>query len=169
MLISTYLSSPATISTVLGFTEHQQESVMPIQPYLMFNGRCEEAIEFYRKALGAEPQMILRFKESPDQSMITPGVEEKIMHAALNIGDGVVLLSDGMCTGQLSFEGFALSLTVVDEAEADRRFNALADGGQVRMPLGKTFFSPRFGMVADKFGVGWMIYVDPKEEFRPAS
>jgi len=136
---------------------------MSIQPYLMFNGRSEEAIEFYRKALGAEVQMMLRFKESPDQSMITPGVEEKIMHAALNIGDGQVLLSDGMCGGQQSFEGFSLSFTVADEAEADRRFNALADGGEVRMPLGKTFFSPRFGMVADKFGVDWMIYVEPKE------
>jgi PhnB protein len=135
---------------------------MPIQPYLMFNGRCEEAIEFYRKALGAETMMALRFKEAPDQSMITPGMGDKIMHAALKIGDGVVLLSDGMCSGQQSFEGFSLSFTVKDEAEADRRFNALADGGQVRMPLAKTFFSPRFGAVADKFGVGWMIYVEPK-------
>jgi PhnB protein len=116
---------------------------MPIQPYLMFNGRCEEAIEFYRKALA-------------------PGNGEKIMHAALNIGDGQVLLSDGMCTGQQAFEGFSLSFTVADEAEASRRFNALADGGQVRMPLGKTFFSPSFGAVADKFGVGWLIYVEPK-------
>ena len=135
---------------------------MPIQPYLMFNGRCEEAIDFYRKALGAQPQMIMRFKEAPDQSMITPGNDDKIMHAALNIGDGVVLLSDGMCTGQLGFEGISLSFTVKDEAEAAQRFNALADGGQVRMPLGKTFFSPSFGVVADKFGVGWMIYVEPK-------
>ena len=135
---------------------------MPIQPYLMFNGRCEEAIDFYKKALGAQPQMVMRFKDAPDQSMITPGNGDKIMHAALNIGDGVVLLSDGMCTGQQAFEGFSLSFTVKDEAEATRRFNALADGGQVRMPLGKTFFSPSFGMVADKFGLGWMVYVEPK-------
>jgi PhnB protein len=141
---------------------------MPIQPYLMFNGRCEEAIDFYKKALGAQAQMVLRFKEAPDQSMITPGMDEKIMHAALNIGDGVVLMSDGMCTGQQAFEGFSLSFTVADEAEAQRRFNALADGGQVRMPLGKTFFSPNFGVVADKFGVGWMVYVEPKEAFRPS-
>jgi PhnB protein len=141
---------------------------MPIQPYLMFNGRCEEAIDFYKKALGAQAQMVLRFKEAPDQSMITPGMDEKIMHAALNIGDGVVLMSDGMCTGQQAFEGFSLSFTVADEAEAQRRFNALADGGQVRMPLGKTFFSPSFGVVADKFGVGWMVYVEPKEAFRPS-
>ena len=132
---------------------------MPIQPYLMFNGRCEEAIEFYRKALGAEVQMMLRFKEAPDQSKMAPGNGDKIMHAALNIGDGVILASDGMCTGQQAFEGFSLSFTVKDEAEANRRFNALADGGQVQMPLGKTFFSPRFGMVADRFGVSWMVLV----------
>ena len=136
---------------------------MPIQPYLMFNGRCEEAIGFYKKALGAQPQMVLRFKEAPDQSMMAPGNGDKIMHAALNIGDGVILMSDGMCTGQQAFEGFSLSFTVKDEAEATRTFDALADGGQVRMPLGKTFFSPRFGAVADKFGVGWLVYVEPKE------
>jgi PhnB protein len=134
---------------------------MPIQPYLMFNGRCEEAIEFYKQALGAQPQMVLRFKEAPDQSMMSPGNGDKIMHAALNIGDGVVLMSDGMCTGQHAIEGFSLSFTVKDEAEATRTFNALADGGQVRMPLGKTFFSPSFGAVADKFGVGWLVHVEP--------
>jgi PhnB protein len=135
---------------------------MSIQPYLMFNGRCEEAIEFYKSALGAEVQMMMRFKQAPDQGMIPPGADEKIMHAALDIGDGTVLMSDGMCTGNQNFDGFALSLTVASEDEADRRFNALADGGQVRMPLGKTFFSPRFGVVADKFGVGWMVYVAPQ-------
>jgi PhnB protein len=106
--------------------------------------------------------MMLRFKEAPDQSMVQPGMGDKIMHTALKIGGGVVLASDGMCTGQQGFEGFALSFTVNDEADASRRFNALADGGQVRMPLGKTFFSPAFGMVQDRFGVGWMIYVEPK-------
>ena len=141
---------------------------MPIQPYLSFNGRCEEAIDFYRKALGAEVSMMLRFKQSPDQSMISPENAEKIMHADLKIGDGVMLMSDGMCTGTTKFEGIALSFTVADEAEAQRRFNALADGGEVRMPLAKTFFSPSFGMLQDKFGVGWMIYVAPKETYRPA-
>ena len=141
---------------------------MPIQPYLMFNGRCEEAIDFYRRALGAEVGMMLRFKQAPDQSMITPENSDKIMHANLKIGDAEVLLSDGMCSGQQSFEGFSLSFTVATEDEAERRFNALADGGQVRMPLGKTFFSPKFGVLADKFGVGWMIYVAPQEEYRAA-
>jgi PhnB protein len=151
-----------------GGAMYPEENAMPIQPYLMFNGRCEEAIEFYRKALGANVEMMMRFKEAPDQSMISPGNDDKIMHACLKIGDGTVLLSDGMCSGQQAFEGFSLSFTVANETEADRRFNALADGGQVRMPLDKTFFSPRFGMVADKFGVGWMVYVEPKEEYRPA-
>jgi PhnB protein len=141
---------------------------MAINPYLFFNGRCDEAIEFYKKALGAEPVMLMRFKQAPDQSIVPSGSGEKIMHARLKIGDSVVFLSDGMCAGQQSFDGFSLSVTVADEAEAERKFNALADGGQVRMPLDKTFFSPKFGAVADKFGVGWMIYVEPKEEYRPA-
>jgi PhnB protein len=141
---------------------------MSIQPYLFFNGRCEEAIEFYRKALGAEQIMMLRFKQAPDQSMCQPGMGEKIMHARLKIGDAVIFLSDGMSSEPKGFEGFSLSFTVRDEAEAERRFNALADGGKVQMPLDKTFFSPKFGAVADKFGVGWMVYVEPQEEYRPA-
>ena len=140
---------------------------MPIQPYLAFNGRCEEAIAFYRAALGAEVNLMLRFKQSPDQSMVSPENAEKIMHADLKIGDGVVLMSDGMCTGSTKFEGIALSFTVPDEGEAERRFSALADGGEVRMPLTPTFFSPRFGMLQDRFGVGWMIYVAPTEAYRP--
>jgi PhnB protein len=133
---------------------------MPIQPYLFFNGRCEEAIEFYGKALGAEVMMLMRFKQAPDQSMIQPGNAEKIMHARLRVGDAIVLVSDGMCSGEQKFEGFSLTLSVSSVEEADSRFNALAGGGQVRMPLGKTFFSPRFGMLADKFGVGWIVLVE---------
>jgi PhnB protein len=135
---------------------------MTVQPYLFFDGRCEEALAFYKRAVGAEEQMVLRWKDSPDQSMPAPdGDANKIMHARVKIGDAVVLASDGRCQGQPKFDGFALSLTVANEAEADRAFNALADGGQVHMPLGKTFFSPRFGMVADRFGVSWMVYVEP--------
>ncbi len=136
--------------------------VMQIQPYLFFEGRSEEAIEFYRKALGAEVTMLMRFKESPvppQPGMIPPGSGDKVMHASLRIGETTVLVSDGQCQARSSFQGFALSLTVANAAEAERRFNALADGGQVRMPLGKTFFSPCFGMLADRFGVSWMIYV----------
>jgi PhnB protein len=132
---------------------------MQAQPYLFFDGRCEEAIEFYRRVLGAEVTMLMHFKDSPDPGMCAPGHGDKVMHANLRIGDTTVLASDGRCQGPASFKGFALSLTVSDEAEAERLFAALADGGQVQMPLTKTFFSPRFGMVADRFGVSWMVYV----------
>jgi PhnB protein len=137
---------------------------MHVQPYLFFDGRCEEAVEFYRSVLGAEVTMLMRFKESPERqehSMVPPGAEDKVMHTSFRIGDTTVLASDGRCEGQPSFHGFSLSLTASDEAEAERLFAALADGGQVQMSLAKTFFSPRFGMVADRFGVSWMIYVAP--------
>ncbi len=132
---------------------------MQIQPYLFYNGRCDEAIDFYRAAVGAEVTMLMRFKDSPGP--VSHGSEEKVMHASLRIGDTTVLVSDGRCSGQLNFQGFALSLTVVNEAEAERFFKALGDGGQVQMPLAKTFFSSKFGMVTDRFGVLWMIYVMP--------
>jgi PhnB protein len=131
-----------------------------IQPYLFFDGRCEEAIEFYRKAVGAETTMLMRFKDSPDPGMCsTPESANKVMHASIRIGETTVLASDGRCTGQPTFQGFALSLTVANDAEADRLFATLGDGGQVQMPLAKTFFSSRFGMLADRFGVMWMVYV----------
>jgi PhnB protein len=134
---------------------------MQVQPYLFYDGRCEEAIAFYRRALGAEVTMLMRFKDSPDPGMVAPGAGDKVMHASLRIGETTVLLSDGRCQGRPSFAGFALSLTVSTEAEAERLFGALGDGGQVQMPLTKTFFSARFGMVADRFGVSWMVYVTP--------
>jgi PhnB protein len=132
-----------------------------LQPYLSFEGCCEEAIEFYRRALGAEVLALLRFKDSPDPAMCPPGAADKVMHASLRIGEGMLMASDGRCQASPSFQGFALSLTVPNESEADRLFAALSDGGQVHMPLTKTFFSPRFGMVADRFGVSWMVYVAP--------
>jgi len=132
---------------------------MQIQPYLSFDGRCEEAIEFYRRTLGAKVEMLMRFKEAPEPGMSPPEAGEKVMHSALRIGDSMVLASDGRCLGKPNFQGFALSLTAANEAEASRLFNALADGGEVQMPLAKTFFSPSFGMVADRFGVSWMVYV----------
>ncbi|MFH0350451.1 MAG: VOC family protein [Chromatiales bacterium] len=135
---------------------------MLVQPYLFFDGRCEDAIEFYRKALDAEVEMLMRFKDSPEPpqpGMVPPGSENKVMHASFRIGDTSVMASDGYCTGKPSFQGFTLSLTVGDEAEAERYFNVLADGGKVNMPLAKTFFSPSFGMVADRFGVSWMVLV----------
>ncbi len=132
---------------------------MQIQPYLFFNGHCDEAIDFYRSAVGAEVTMLMRYKDNPEPT--SHGVENKVMHASLRIGDTTVLVSDGRCSGQLSFQGFALSLTVPDDTEAERLFAALGDGGQVQTPLTKTFFSSKFGMVADRFGVLWIIYVRP--------
>jgi PhnB protein len=136
---------------------------MQLQSYLFFDGRCEEAIEFYKKALGAEVEMLMRFKDSPEPpqpGMVPPGAENKVMHANLRIGDTNIMTSDSRCTGQPHFDGFALTLTAANEAEADRLFTALGDGGEVRMPLAKTFFSPRFGMVADRFGVSWMVLAE---------
>jgi PhnB protein len=132
---------------------------MLVQSYLFFDGRCEEALEFYRRALGAETTMLMRFKDSPEPPPpgCAPSSDNKVMHSSFRIGDTIIMASDGRATGKPNFDGFSLSLSVASEAEADRRFNALADGGEVIMPLGKTFFSPRFGMVSDRFGVKWMV------------
>jgi PhnB protein len=132
---------------------------MNVQPYLFFDGRCEEAIDFYKTALGAKVDAMMRWKECPDPNACKAGTEDKIMHAAFKIGDTQVLGSDGRCEGKPSFQGFSLTINAKDEAEADRLFGALSEGGHVQMPMTKTFFSPRFGMVADRFGVGWMVLV----------
>ncbi len=135
---------------------------MLVQNYLMFDGRCDEALAFYRKAIGAEVQMRMTFADNPDKGkpeMCMNVPDEKVMHASFKVGDTVVMASDGQCRGKPSFQGFALSLTVANEAEAKSKFAALSEGGTVTMPLGKTFFSPSFGMLADKFGVPWMVIV----------
>jgi PhnB protein len=132
---------------------------MQVQPYLFFEGRCEEAIDFYRRALGAEVIMVMHYKDSPDPTAAMHGSEDKVMHASLRIGDTTVFVSDGRCEGKPNFQGFSLSLTVSNDAEAERLFVSLAEGGQVQMPLATTFFSSRFGMVADRFGVLWMVFV----------
>lgn len=135
-----------------------------IQPYLFFNGTCEQAVEFYRKALGAQVEMTMRYKESPEPpppGRIPPGFENKIMHTSFRIGGTTVMASDGCSADAARFEGFSLALSVTTEADADRAFNALAEGGKVQMPLSKTFWSPRFGMVTDRFGIGWMVSVPP--------
>ena len=135
---------------------------MKVQPYLFFDGRCEEAIEFYRRVIGAKVEMMMRMKDSPEPpeaGMCPPGSENKILHACIRIGDTEVMASDGQCAGKPTFQGFSLALTVKDEAEAERAFKGLGDGGQVRMALTKTFFSPSFGMLADRFGVAWMVMV----------
>ena len=132
---------------------------MQVEPYLFFEGRCEEALEFYREALGAEITALFRFKESPEPGMCPSGAEEKVMHANVRIGDTTFMASDGGCQGPPAFRGFSLSLSLTDPAQAERLFAALAEGGRIQMPLAKTFWSPLFGMVADRFGVSWMIIV----------
>ena len=136
---------------------------MNVQPYLSFEGRAQEAIDFYEGALGAKVDMVMHFKDAPPevQSQMSPTSKDKIMHAAFHIGDTQVMASDGRCTGKASFSGISLTLNAASNAEADKLFNALANGGQVQMPMSETFFANRFGMVADKFGVGWMV-INPK-------
>lgn len=132
-----------------------------IQPYLFFGGRCEEAINFYGKVLGAEMEMLMRYRDSPEPpppGMLQAGFEEKVMHAELRIGGAVLMASDG-CDDKSRFDGFRLSLALPTETDAQRAFTGLADGGEVQMPLTKTFWSPCFGMVTDRFGVGWMVTV----------
>ena len=136
-----------------------------IQPYLNFGGRCEEAVEFYRKALGAELRMMMRFKEAPEKDSDLPECfQDKVMHASLQIGETILMASDGRCEGPVAFEGFSLSIAVADETEADRVFAALGEGGLVTMPLAQTFWAPKFGMVQDRFGVSWMVSVEHKPQ-----
>lgn len=138
---------------------------MLVQPYLFFGGRCEEAIEFYRTAVGAEVVMLTRFKESPEPHQpdgMPECFEEKVMHASFRIGENTLMASDGMCDGKPNFEGFSLSIVVPDEASAERVFAALSDGGLVTMPLDKTFWAPKFGLLTDRFGVTWMVSVEHK-------
>ena len=137
---------------------------MQIQPYLFFDGRCEEALEFYRKALGAEVTMLMRYKDNPEPQapgMCPPGSDNKVMHSSFRIGETTLMASDGLCQGKPSFQGFSLSLTAGSVAEAERLFGVLAEGGQVQMPLARTFYSPMFGMTADRYGVSWMVIVAP--------
>jgi PhnB protein len=138
-----------------------------VQPYLFFEGRCEEALEFYHRALGAAVLFVMRYKDCPEppQPGACPALPgDKVMHASFRIGRTTLMASDGQCAGKAAMRGFSLSLTVSTGEEAGRLFSALADGGQVQMPLAKTFFSPRFGMVTDRFGVSWMVIVAVEEK-----
>lgn len=134
---------------------------MDVVSYLFFEGRTEEALDFYRQALGAKVEAIHRYKDSPDPAGMPPGAENKVMHVTFTIGETTIMASDGYCQGKPNFQGISLSLNVATEAEAERYFGALSDGGEVRVPLTKTFFSPGWGMVADRFGVSWMVHVRP--------
>jgi PhnB protein len=135
---------------------------MHVQPYLFFDGRCEQALDFYQKTLGAKVEAVIRYKENTEPKHNPPNSDDKVMHACFRIGDTQIMASDGNCAGKPSFQGFSLTINANDAAEANQRFNALAEGGQVQMPLGETFFAKSFGMVADRFGVGWMVIAGPK-------
>jgi PhnB protein len=130
---------------------------MNVQPYLFFDGRCEEAIAFYKKVLGAKVDVVMHWKDAPDPSMCTAANRDKVMHSSIRIGDAQILASDGSGEGKPSFKGFALTITAADDAEAEHLFETLGKGGTVTMPLSKTFFASRFGTLTDKFGVGWMV------------
>lgn len=133
-----------------------------IQPYLFFNGRCDEVLEFYGRALGAKVEFLMRYHESPappPPGRIPAGFESKVMHTTFRVGQTTLMASDGCSAEKADFQGFCLSLALTTQTEAERVFAALADGGQVRMPLARTFWSPCFGMVEDRFGIGWMVSV----------
>lgn len=136
------------------------QQTVTVQPYLFFDGKCEEALEFYKSTIGAKVDMLMRFKEAPDQSQMQPNTGEKVMHAAFHVGTTQVLASDGHCAGKPSFQGFGLALNAKDDAEAEKLFTAVGKGGQVMQPLTKTFFASKFGMVADKFGIMWMVIAE---------
>jgi PhnB protein len=156
------LPTDASLNDECPAVQPAEEIAAPVRPYLSFEGRCEEALDFYRKALGAEVTTLLHYADSPQpcpEGMLPPGSENKVMHAEFRIGETTLMGADGMCSGKPNFQGFSLSLSARDDAEARRLFDALADGGQVRMPLGATFFASSFGMAADRFGLGWMVIV----------
>ena len=136
---------------------------MNVEPYLFFEGRTEEALDFYKQKLGAKVEAMMRYKDNPDPQYNPPNSANKVMHALFRIGDTKVMASDGNCAGKPSFQGFALTINAADPAEAKQRFDALADGGQVQMPLNETFFAKSFGMVADRFGMSWMVIAGPKK------
>lgn len=141
---------------------------MQVQPYLFFEGRCDEAVEFYKKTLGAKVNMRMTFKENPEADKASPGcqpgagTEDKVMHMEFQIGDSVIMASDGRCSNQPNFQGFGLSINYSDKAAVEKAFNGLKEGGQVVMPLDKTFFADQFGMVTDRFGIMWMLLTAPK-------
>lgn len=134
-----------------------------VQPYLFFEGRCDEALAFYQRVLGAKVEALLRFKDNPEPAANPPTAADKVMHCNFRVGDTQLMASDGNCAGKPNFQGFSLCLNVAEVPGAERVFAALAEGGQVQMPLGETFFASRFGMVADRFGVSWMVIAGPEQ------
>ena len=133
---------------------------MKVQPYVFFDGKCDEALQFYQRALGAKVNALMRFSEAPDQSQIKPESKNKVMHSAFQIGETEILASDGYCLGAPAFQGFALTINAANSAEALKLFTGIAEGGKIQMPLEKTFFAASFGIAVDKFGVSWMVIAD---------
>lgn len=133
---------------------------MKVQPYVFFDGKCDEALQFYQRALGAKVTALMRFGEAPDQSQIKPESRNKVMHAAFQVGHTEILASDGYCLGAPAFQGFALTIHAADSAEALKLFTGIAEGGKIQMPLEKTFFAAKFGIAVDKFGVNWMVMAE---------
>ena len=139
---------------------------MATQPYLFFEGKTEEALQFYAGALGLQTQMLLRYSDAPGGTARCPDGStppgDKVMHSSALVGGTVLMASDGLCSGKPNFSGFSLSFEAKDEADAKKRFDALAQEGTVTAPLMETFFATAFGMVTDRFGVSWMIMAGPK-------
>jgi PhnB protein len=135
---------------------------MNVQPYLSFEGRAQEAIDFYKSAVGAKVEMVMQFKEAPPEMQANIAHKDKIMHSAFKVGDTTIMATDGQCSGKSTFSGITLTINATSNGEAEKLFNALAQGGKVNMPMSETFFAHRFGMVNDKFGVGWMV-LNPKQ------
>lgn len=144
---------------------------MKVQSYLSFEGRCDEAIAFYKRALGAEVVQLMRYSDAPEmpageaEAGCAGGMPaaDKVMHSVLRIGETELMASDGRCSGQAEFKGIMLALSASTDAEARQWFGALSDGGQVMQPLTPTFFSSSFGMLTDRFGIGWMLVVDAEK------
>jgi PhnB protein len=128
-----------------------------LNPYLFYSGNCEAAFKYYEKVLGGKIEMMFRVEEAPPEMPRQPGWEKKIMHAQMSIDGHVLMASDASPEHFHKPQGFSVSLNVKDPAEAERKFNALCEGGSITMPFGKTFFSKGFGMGIDQFGIPWMV------------
>lgn len=153
------LINPVTISATASGSD-SSKPILQVEPYLFFEGRCEEALEYYKRTLGAEVLALMRFKDAPagqDAANCGPGMADKVMHANFRIGNTTIMASDGRCEQPPSFQGFSLTITATSDDHAAKFFTALSEGGQVQMPLAKTFFASQFGMVMDRFGISWMI------------
>ncbi len=130
---------------------------MELSPYLMFDGRCEAAFRFYEQCLGAKVIMMMTYDEAPAGADIAPNTSKKVMHARLAVGDRVLMGSDAPADRFRPMQGFSITLSIAEPAEAERVFDALAKNGKINMPMAETFWAKRFGMVVDQFGTPWMV------------